>query len=184
MKVVIVQGLADGFQTSPFGRQKKAWHKPGYKGSSRGETCEAVLADAVVTNAVSAVSSQAVCTDVVGTVGSLTVVTYAVSAIGGQTVCTDVVGTVGSLAVVTNAVSAVGGQAVCTDVIGTVGSVAISTGVRSIGMRRTTFSDDTAVQYSVVIGNRQSERARCQDGKTKAKQNVRSFHDDCSIKVQ
>ena len=136
MKVVIVQGIVYGFQTLPPGvAKKKAWRKPGYKGSSRGETCKAVLADAVVTYAVCAIGGQTVCTDVVSAIGSLTVIANAISAISGQAVCTDVVSTIGRLTVVANAVSAIGGEAVRTDVVRTVGSLTISTGVRSIGMR-------------------------------------------------
>jgi hypothetical protein len=138
----------------------------------------------VCSNVVSAIRGQTVGTDVVSTIGSLAVCTNVVSAIRGQTICTDMVSTIGSLAVVTYTVGAISGQTVRTDVVSTIGSLTIRTGVRCISVRRAAFSDNSTVQYRVIIRNGQSECTRCQNGKTKAKQKVRSFHDVCSIKVQ
>jgi hypothetical protein len=57
-------------------------------------------------------------------------------------------------------------------VIRTIGRLTIRAGMRSVGVRRTTLGYNTSVQYRVGVRNRQSECARCQDGKTKAKNNV------------
>jgi len=126
----------------------------------------------VVTYTVSAVSGQAVGTDVVGTISGLTVVAYTVSAVSGQAVGTDVVGTISGLTVVAYTVSAISGQAVGTDMVSTIRSLTIRTGVRSVGVRRTTFGDNSTVQYRVMIRNRQSECTRCQNGKTNAEQKI------------
>jgi hypothetical protein len=117
----------------------------------------------VVAYAVGAVSSQAVGTNVIGAIGSLTVVAYAVGAVSSQAVGTDVISAIGSLTVVAYTVGTVSSKAVGTNVIGTIGSLTICASVRCIGVRRTTFSNHSTVQCSVIIGNRQSECARCQN---------------------
>jgi hypothetical protein len=141
---------------------------------------EPVSAGTVGAYVVSTIGGQAVCTHMVSTIGSLTVGTDMVSTVGGQAVSTHVVSAIGSLTVCTDMVSAIGGEAVGTYMIGTIGSLTIRTGVRSVSVGRTTLGNHSTVQCGVSIRNRQSESTRCQDGKTKAKQNVRSFHDGCS----
>ena len=131
-----------------------------------------MLADAVSAYMVGAVSGQAVGTDMVCTIGSLTVGAYVVSAVGGQAIGTDVVCTIGSLTVGAYVVSAVSGQAIGTDVVSAIRSLAIRTGVRGVGVRRTTFGYNSTVQYCVMIRNRESECTRCQNRKTKAEQKI------------
>ena len=138
----------------------------------------------ICTYVISTISSQTIGTNVVSTISGLAVVAYPVSAVSSEAVCTNVVSTISSLAVVAYAVSTVSGQAVGTHVVRAIGSLAIRTSVRSVGVGRTTLRYNSTAQCVVVIGNRQSECARCQDGKTKAKNKIRSFHDVCSREVQ
>lgn len=121
---------------------------------------------------VGTVSSKAVGTDVISTISGLTICAYVIGAVSGKAICTDVVSAISSLTVVAYAVSAIGSQTVGTDVIRTIGSLTIRTGVGSVGVGRTPFRYNSTGQYVVVIGNRQSEYARCQDGKTKTKNKI------------
>ena len=118
-----------------------------------------VCCQAVCANVVSAISGLTVCTDVIGAVCCEAVCTDVVSAIGGLTVCTDVVGTVCC-------------QAIRANMIGAIRGLTVRTSVRSVSVRRTTFRNNSAIQCRMSVRNRQSESARCQDGKTKAKQDI------------
>ena len=52
-------------------------------------------------------SAQAVCTDVISAISSLTIGAYTISAISGQTICTNVISAIGSLTVWTYTICAI-----------------------------------------------------------------------------
>ncbi len=153
--------------------------------------CEACcLSAAIGTYAVCTISGQTVCTDVISTIGSLTVCTYTVSAVCSEAVCTDMVSTIGSLTVCTYTVSAVCSEAVCTDMVSTIGSLAVGTDAIStvssyadrpdVGVLRAAFGNDRGVRQVAGSHDWQCESARSQNRESETENQFGSFHEGVS----
>jgi hypothetical protein len=137
------------------------------------------------------VSAQAICTNMVRAISSEAVGTYVVRAISGLAICTDAVSTISSEAVGTYVVRAISGLAVCTDAVSTISSEAVGTYVvrtvssdaTNISVGRAVFCNDRSIHRVVRINGWKCKGAACKKGESEAEDQLVSFHGSCSRSI-
>jgi hypothetical protein len=125
------------------------------------------------------ISSEAVCTDVVSTVSSEAVGPYVVRTISSEAVCTDVVSTVSSEAVGPYVISTISSEAVGAYVIRTIGSDAAN-----IGMGRAVLCNYRCTNGVMCIDSGKCKGAAGEKRECKAEDQFVSFHGSYSRSIQ
>jgi hypothetical protein len=138
----------------------------------------AVSCLAIGTDTISAVSSEAVGTNVIRTISGLAVVAHTVSAVSSEAVGTNVIRTISGLAVVTYTVSAIRSEAVGTYMVRTVGS-----DTTNISVGRAVFCNDRSINCVLGINNGKCKCAAGKKGESEAEDQFVSFHGSCSRSV-
>jgi hypothetical protein len=151
--------------------------KPGRSRAGEGSAWRS--AQAVCTNMVSTIGSDTICTNMVSTISSNAVGTYVVSAISGNAVGTYVVSAISSNAVGTYVVSAISSNAVGTNMVSTVSGKSTH-----VGMGRTIFCNDRRVDMFACVYSGKCKSARSQKRESEAEDQFVSFHGSCSRSIQ
>ena len=143
------------------------------------ETSGEKLAQAICTNMIRTISSEAVGAYVVSTVSSETVGTYMVSTVSSEAVGAYVVSTISSEAVGAYVISTVSSEAVSTYVVRTIGSDAAN-----IGMGRTILCNYCCTNGVMCIDSGKCKGAAGEKRECKAEDQFVSFHGSCSRSIQ
>jgi hypothetical protein len=156
------------------------------------ETSGEKLAQAICTNMIRTISSEAVGAYVISTVSSEAVGTYVVSTVSSEAVGAYVVTTVSSEAVGAYVISTVSSEAIGTYMVSTVSGEAVSTYVvrtigsdaANIGMGRAILCNYCCTNGVMCINSGKCKGTAGEKRECKAEDQFVSFHGSCSRSIQ